>query len=77
MTKEKAPGLKNFEKSLNELETLVGELDSDQVTLEESLQKFEKGVKLYKECYDSLSFAQKKIQILTDSLKLEEYQKED
>lgn len=63
---------KSFEESLKELESIVSKLESGEMSLEESLEKFESGTKLYKDCKDQLSIAEKKIAILTDSLKEEE-----
>jgi exodeoxyribonuclease VII small subunit len=63
---------KNFEESLKELESIVSKLESGDVGLEQSLEQFEIGTKLYKECKDQLSIAEKKIVILTESLKEEE-----
>ena len=78
MTKNKQTksggSLNGFEDKLKNLETIVNELDSEEVSLQESLEKFEAGVKVYKECYDFISQAEKKIQVLTDSLSLENYE---
>lgn len=63
---------KSFEESLKELETIVSKLESGELPLEQSLEQFEVGTKLYKECKDQLSIAEKKIALLTDSLKEEE-----
>ena len=63
---------KSFEESLKELESIVSKLESGEMSLEDSLEKFEVGTKLYKECKDQLSIAEKKISILTESLKEEE-----
>jgi exodeoxyribonuclease VII small subunit len=63
---------KSFEESLKELELIVNKLEAGEVSLEESLEKFEQGTKLYKECKKELSIAEKKISILTESLKEEE-----
>jgi len=60
---------KNFEVSLDELEKVVDGLESGELSLEKSLEQFEVGVSLYKECKDILDNAEKKIAILTDSLK--------
>ncbi len=40
----------NFEKSLAELETLVESMESGELSLEDSLAAFEKGVKLTRDC---------------------------
>ncbi len=63
---------KSFEDSLKQLETIVSKLESGELALEQSLEQFEIGTKLYKECKDQLSVAEKKIAILTESLKEEE-----
>jgi exodeoxyribonuclease VII small subunit len=63
---------KTFEDSLKELENIVTKLESGELALEKSLEEFEVGTKLYKECKDQLSIAEKKIALLTDSLKEED-----
>jgi exodeoxyribonuclease VII small subunit len=63
---------KNFEESLKELELIVSKLESGDIGLEQSLEEFEIGTRLYKECKEQLLVAEKKIVLLTDSLKEEE-----
>ena len=63
---------KSFEDSLKELENIVSKLESGELALEKSLEEFEIGTKLYKECKDQLSIAEKKIALLTDNLKEED-----
>lgn len=63
---------KNFEEKLTDLEGVVGQLESGELDLNDSLKIFEKGVKLYRECKDELDSAEKKISKLTDELKIEE-----
>ena len=49
----------NFEKSLNDLEKIVEELESGDLSLEDSLKAFEKGIKLARDAkkdYLKLSF---------------------
>ena len=60
---------KTLEDSLGELEKVVGGLESGELSLEESLGHFEKGVELYKHCKKILSKAERRISVLTDSLK--------
>ena len=50
----------SFEDSLKELENIVSKLESGELALEKSLEQFEVGTKLYKECKDQLSIAEKK-----------------
>jgi exodeoxyribonuclease VII small subunit len=64
---------KEFETSLKELEKIVRELESGDVDLDDSLLKFEKGIELYKKCRQTLEGAEKKIKILSDSLKEIDY----
>ncbi len=63
----------NFETSLKELEKIVRELESGDVSLDDSLKKFEQGIDLYKNCRKTLEGAEKKIKILSDSLKEIDY----
>jgi exodeoxyribonuclease VII small subunit len=63
----------DFELSLKELEQIVRELESGDVNLDQSLKKFEQGIELYKKCRSTLEIAEKKIKILSDSLKELEY----
>ena len=54
----------NFELNLKKLEELVKKLDSDELTLDESIALFEEGMKLSKQCNDLLENAEKRITIL-------------
>lgn len=54
----------NFEDSLEELEGLVEQLEDGDLSLEESLAAFEKGVRLARECQDALKQAEQRVQIL-------------
>ncbi len=55
---------KSFEESISELEEIVARLESGNVTLDESLELFEKGIKLSKNCQKMLDTAEKKVSIL-------------
>ena len=63
----------DFETSLKELEKIVRELESGEVNLDQSLVRFEQGIELYKKCRMTLEGAEKKIKILSDSLKEIDY----
>ena len=54
-----------FEQSLEELRRIVEELEEGAIGLDESLQRFEKGIALLRTCYDVLEKAEQKIEILT------------
>ena len=53
-----------FEKSLAELESLVQEMEQGSLSLEDSLQRFGRGVALAAECRDALDKAQQQVDIL-------------
>jgi len=55
---------KAFETSLEELERIVRELEQGELPLEKSLELFEQGVKLSRECQDRLNQAERRIEIL-------------
>jgi exodeoxyribonuclease VII small subunit len=54
----------NFEEALEELESLVSSMEEGDLSLEESLQAFEKGIKLTRECQTALKQAEQKVQVL-------------
>ncbi|MEY8204743.1 MAG: exodeoxyribonuclease VII small subunit [Bermanella sp.] len=56
----------DFEASLTQLETLVEKLENSEFTLEQSLQAFESGVTLTRQCQQALSQAEQKVQLLID-----------
>ena len=57
----------NFEKNLDELESLVESLESGGLTLEESLKAFEKGIRITRDCQEALNEAEQKVNLLTQS----------
>ena len=59
MTKEERP---SFEEALTKLEAIVEKLDDDDITLEESVQLYEEGLKLSKICSTTLENAELKIE---------------
>ena len=54
----------NFEKSLGELEKLVEKMEQGDLSLEASLDHFEKGVTLSRACQQALKEAEQKVEIL-------------
>ena len=54
----------NFEQALENLEELVTAMEEGELSLEESLQAFEKGIKLTRECQTALKKAEQKVQVL-------------
>lgn len=59
--------VKTFEDSMNELETIVTQLEAGDITLYDSLKLFEEGIKLAKTCQSKLEEAEKKVKILVQS----------
>lgn len=76
MTKKKADSF-DFEQALEDLEELVSAMEQGELSLEDSLQAFEKGIKLTRECQVALKNAEQKVQLLisengdTEELKFE------
>lgn len=60
---EKSEAL-NFERSLEELEALVEKMEEGELSLEDSLQTYERGIKLTRSCQKALDEAQQRIEIL-------------
>ena len=58
----------NFETSMTELEELVAETETGNLSLEESLKQFEQGIKLSRFCQQALTDAEQRVKILTESL---------
>lgn len=54
----------NFEEAMEKLEKISTELEDGKLTLDESVEKFEEGMKLSKTCNDILEKAEKKITML-------------
>ena len=57
---------KNFEQSMQDLEKIVTELEKGDLNLDESVKKFEEGMKIAKQCNNMLEEAEKKITILLE-----------
>ena len=55
----------SFEEALLKLETIVNELEDEKIALEESIKRFELGVRLSSHCLAKLDEAEKKIEELT------------
>lgn len=53
-----------FEESMEKLEKLAQDLEKDDLSLDESVKKFEEGMQLSKNCKEILEDAEKKITIL-------------
>lgn len=65
-TSEKGP---TFEEQMTRLEEIAAELESGELGLEKAIERYEEGVKRYRECHKILSSAEKKVEILTRNTK--------
>lgn len=65
MTPDPQTSPQSFEEALAELETIVDTLEKGDLTLEQSLAAFERGVGLTRSCQKALDEAEQKVQILT------------
>lgn len=66
----------NFEETMQELEKIVQELEKGDMNLDDSINKFEEGMKLSKSASDYLEKAEKKITVLINA-KDEEIKEEE
>jgi exodeoxyribonuclease VII small subunit len=62
----------DFEKALNELEKLVENMEEGDMSLEDSMKQFERGVALTRSCQQALAEAEQKVQILLKNSASEE-----
>ena len=58
-----------FEESIKALEKIVESLEKGDIGVEESLDRWEKGIKLSKECNEMLDKAEKKVSVLINGEK--------
>lgn len=56
----------SFEENMENLEKIVTELEKGNLNLDDSVKKFEEGIKISKECNKILEEAEKKITILLE-----------
>ena len=70
----------DFEQSLQNLESIVTQMEQGELSLEDSLKAFEEGVSLTRECQNILAQAEQKVQLLMESggeLKTEPFDPEE
>ena len=60
------PNIKDFESALDELETIVKTLEDGQLPLEQSLERFERGIALSRFCHTRLEDAERRVELLTE-----------
>lgn len=62
----KTPPAVDFEHSLDELEQLVARMEGGELSLDESLASFERGIGLFRHCQQSLQQAELRVRLLLD-----------
>jgi exodeoxyribonuclease VII small subunit len=53
-----------FESKMSQLETLVSQLESGELSLDDAMKTFEQGIKLTRECQSALDQAEQTVQVL-------------
>lgn len=61
-----APSVAQFEQSLAELEALVVKMEGGELSLDESLRSFERGIALFRGCQAALEHAEARVKLLAD-----------
>ena len=65
-TTSKTPPVADFEHSLDELEQLVAKMEGGDMSLDDSLASFERGIGLFRHCQQSLEQAELRVRLLLD-----------
>jgi exodeoxyribonuclease VII small subunit len=68
--------MRSFEDALCEIKSIIEKLEGGNLSLEESLTVFEKGVELITLCHRRLNEVQKKVEILVEGANSEVLRKE-
>jgi exodeoxyribonuclease VII small subunit len=66
VTAAETDAVTRFEQSLGELEQLVGKMEDGELSLDESLRSFERGIALYRDCQAALQQAEARVKLLLD-----------
>lgn len=61
-----ASAVAQFEQSLDELEQLVAKMEGGELSLDESLRSFERGIALYRNCQAALEQTEARVKLLLD-----------
>ena len=60
------PTIKDFESALAELDTIVRKMEEGDLTLEKSMELYERGLQLSRFCHTTLEAAERRIELLND-----------
>lgn len=67
----------NIEETFETIEGILTTLEDKNTSLDEAFNEYEKGMKLIKECSDSLDRVEKKIQVIREDLSTESVDKDE
>ena len=73
MQNNNAENPSSYETSIAELESIVSQMESEKLSLEQSLNAYKRGTELLKICQQSLTSAEQQIQILSEGNHLTPY----
>ena len=73
-SKPEAPA--NFETTIAELETIVAQMESGNLPLDQSIKAYKRGAELLQSCQQSLADAEQQVRILTEANKLAAFENE-
>jgi exodeoxyribonuclease VII small subunit len=60
------PTVKDFESALAELDTIVRKMEEGDLTLEKSMELYERGLQLSRFCHSTLEAAERRVEILNE-----------
>jgi exodeoxyribonuclease VII small subunit len=60
------PTIKDFESALAELDTIVKRMEEGDLTLEKSMELYERGLQLSRFCHSTLEAAEQRVEILNE-----------
>ena len=69
-TKSQPKAPPNFEAAIAELETIVAQMESGNLPLDQSINTYQRGAELLQSCQQSLADAEQQVRILTEANKL-------
>lgn len=73
MAEEKETKEVSLEEMFQSLETIVAELENDDVSLEDSFTLYNKGMNMLKQCNEKIDTVEKKIKVLDDEGKEQDF----
>ncbi len=67
MVKKTKTSLSTFEDDLKKMQLIIDEIESSELNLEETIEKFKLGIELSKRCQKALEEAEQKVKIISNS----------